>query len=217
MWFEIPLCPELVVHQDYFLIPFLLLLGTVLVNYVVIRWVVIHFNWEHQPKTWIRHWSDVFHTFCLTILFYSTGTFIGSPILFISIPANLAFSFIGRYSPTSLASIGSWKPLDYLIYIVGLMFIIGSFSYHVFLSIQENIILGYAISFFIVNLMYVISYLITLKNENVRFHPHHYFIFLCLLFFIRFKDGISQICGGICLGIFVNGTSVYKIGSPFYS
>ena len=201
MWYEIGLCSGWVL---------LLLNCTVLLNYFILRLFLIKLDFEHHPKNWIEEWNDLLITLCLSLLFYSTGTWIGSPFLFMSLPANILFSVLGKYSPTSLASYATWTKRDYILYSAGGLCVYVVLFYHLYLSHQFHMLTETMSLLLCIHLIYLVGYL---RSQNT-FHPHHYFIAFCLLFFIRFPDAISQFCGGICFGIFINGTGTYKVGNP---
>lgn len=46
-------------------------------------------------------------------------------------------------------------------------------------------------------------------------HPHHWQIFLLLAYFTRFPEVVSQICAGLCIGIFMHGSCAYGYGEVY--
>ena len=184
-------------------------------------------NWELQIKTNSVHYRNITNLILLSTTIYVFGNYDNRwdwMMFFVTFASALGFGYLAEqpFLKTSVSAddIKKWsiKTKSFFIGVFALIFALA--IYHIKLAFDKKIAMVYLIMFGLVMFVYLgLPYFIQKQENGVAYHPHHWTIFWILAIFTRFNTIISKVCAGICLGIYIQGSSMYNndrfLGSIF--
>jgi hypothetical protein len=162
--------------------------------------------------------NDLFALTLLSILVYLFGSYDVNMSWYTLLGAMVgmfAFAGLGTVSflHNSLVSMEEWAPATWVVYGIGFVLAVcvmvwQYYRLHVAHHGEAVYLVGLAIFTMILGVSFVI-YWSAPDRDSLVYHPHHYQIFFGLSMFIRFNDRLSQMLGGVAIGILVQGISAY--------
>lgn len=101
------------------------------------------------------------------------------------------------------------------VYVSAGVIILGFVGYFLWEAVESGIIVYFLIGLAMV-IIAVGAFIATGIAKKIKIHPHHWSVFYLLAYFTRFPGIISNVCAGICIGIYVHGASSFGTDSAFF-
>lgn len=190
---------------------YILFITTLIVTYILYTFIVKS-GWEGREKSIAVHIDNVNQLIVYSTVVFVFGnysnTFDELTAVFIPFSAVI-FGWIAElpFMKTSLTSINKWSMKTWSIFLPAFIFIILIMIYIYSISKKCNsVIISLGPSIFFMITIFILYFT---KNKDEVVHPHHWQIGWVLSFMTRYNSPISKILGGVFLGIFVQGISMY--------
>ena len=204
---------------------FITFLLSIIILYIIYYIIASKLHWEIQIKTLSQHYQNITNLILLSTILYVFGNYNETwnfMMLFISFISMFVYGYIGEFSflknSISITDINRLNNNAKIVYTTTFLIIIIISFYHIKLSYNENIMKTYIFSFLIIIITYlIIPYYIYKNEKDITFHPHHWLIVWILALFTRFDTFFSKLCGAICIGIFIQGSSAFNNSNFFGS
>ena len=214
-------CPKTLINFNKYRYP--VFIGTLIVNYFLIRYLSQKFQWEYRKKTSLENYQDITFLVILGTVVFVFGNY-AQTFDHWTVSSILITTFVYGWItnlPTFKVSLVGWRNWTGQVWsavIISLSVLALVFGYMIKQSYNCNTLLEISI-YAIIAVLWFVGLSISNHRNNLELeriggdkkplHIHHYQWSYALAFFFSFDSIISKIGSGIILGIFVNGLAVY--------